>query len=164
MSQRPAALAAAAALQSATGLAALAFGLSIAVETVLGHWSNLATAISASALTAGGGLLILWIARGLWTAQRWSRSPAVLTQLFALPVAVSLIQSDRPWWGYPLITVAILALLTNLSRPVLEALYADDIAEAERAAEEAERAEAEAEAERKAQGKRKKGQNNKKAV
>ncbi|MCD0448171.1 hypothetical protein LO762_03010 [Actinocorallia sp. API 0066] len=125
MSPRPRALAVAAALQSLTGLAALGFGLSIAVETVLGHWQNLATAISVSAFTAGGGLVILYVARGLWTAQQWSRSPAVLTQLFAIPVSVSLIQSDQLWWGYPLVAVAAVALLALLSKPVLEALYAE---------------------------------------
>ncbi|ROO83198.1 hypothetical protein EDD29_0692 [Actinocorallia herbida] len=140
MSQRPRALAAAAVLQSFTGLAALGFGLSIAFETLLGHRANLGTAVSVTVLTVGGGLAILWIAKGLWTAQRWSRSPAVLTQLFALPVSVSLIQSDQPWWGYPLITVAVLALLTLLSPPVTEAVYADDLAEAGQAAAETETA------------------------
>ncbi|GAB2810344.1 hypothetical protein GCM10022221_04690 [Actinocorallia aurea] len=135
MPQRPRALAAAAVLQSATGLVALGWGLLIAVETVLGHRTNMATAVSVSVLTAGGGVLILWIAKGLWNLQRWSRSPAVLTQLFAVPVSVSLIQGDRPWLGYPLIAVAVLALLTLLSRPVLEALYADDIVEEEQDAE-----------------------------
>lgn len=123
---RPRSLTLAALLVAATGLAALGFGLSIAVETALGHWQNLATAVSVSALTAGGGLLIGWIARGLWTGQRWSRSPAVLTELFALPVSVSLIQSDQPLWGWPLIAVAVLALALLLSRPVLVALYAED--------------------------------------
>ncbi|MFD0541138.1 hypothetical protein ACFQY7_52235 [Actinomadura luteofluorescens] len=60
---------------------------------------------------------MLGCARGLLRAAQWSRAPTVLTQLFALPIAWSLWQSDRPAIAVPLGAVAVLALITVLSPP-----------------------------------------------
>ncbi len=113
----------AAVLESLVGLIAVAGGLYTAVETVVGEPQNTTTALAVAALAIGGGALMLKVAHGLYLAQGWSRSPAVLTQLFLLPVAVTLVQSDRPELGYPLVALAVCALVALLAPPTGLALY-----------------------------------------
>ena len=113
----------AAALEALLGLIAVAGGLYTAVETVVGDPLNTTTALAVAVLAVGGGALMLKVAHGLYLAQGWSRSPAVLTQLFLLPVAVTLVQSDRPELGYPLVALAVCALVALFARPTGLALY-----------------------------------------
>ena len=113
----------AAALEALLGLIAVAGGLYTAVETVVGDPLNTTTALAVAVLAVGGGALMLKVAHGLYLAQGWSRSPAVLTQLFLLPVAVSLVQSDQPQLGYPLVALAVCALVALFARPTGLALY-----------------------------------------
>ncbi|GAA0947774.1 hypothetical protein [Actinocorallia libanotica] len=113
----------AAALEALLGLVAVAGGLYTAVETVVGDPLNTTTALAVAVLAVGGGALMLKVAHGLYRAQSWSRSPAVLTQLFLLPVAVSLVQSDQPQLGYPLVALAVCALVALFARPTGLALY-----------------------------------------
>jgi hypothetical protein len=45
--------------------------------------------VGVTILMAGFGLLLLLVARGVFLARRWSRGPAVATQLILLPLAWS---------------------------------------------------------------------------
>ncbi len=126
VSNRPRTLFLAAALEAVVGLIAIGGGLFTAVETLVGEPRNTATALGVAVLALGGGALMLKVAHGLYRAERWSRSPAVLTQLFLVPVAVSLVQSGQPQWGYPLVVIAVCALVALLSRPTSTALFTDE--------------------------------------
>ncbi|MFB4311610.1 hypothetical protein [Actinomadura sp. GTD37] len=117
MTKRPSTVRAAAALEAAEGLAAVGFGVYTGVETAAGAAVDPASAIGVTVLALAGGAGMLACARGLLRADQWSRAPAVLTQLFALPVAWSLWQGDRPAIAIPLGAVALLALVTVLSPP-----------------------------------------------
>ncbi|WP_433477592.1 hypothetical protein ACQPZP_11345 [Spirillospora sp. CA-142024] len=117
MTKRPITVQAAAALEAAEGLAAVGFGAYTGVETATGAAVDPASAIGVTVLALAGGLGMLACARGLLRAGQWSRAPAVLTQLFALPVAWSLWQSERPGIAIPMGVVAILALIAVLSPP-----------------------------------------------
>ncbi|MEU5881934.1 hypothetical protein [Spirillospora sp. NPDC047279] len=117
MSQRPMTVNAAAALEAAEGAAAIGFGLFVGVETLLGEAVDPATAIAVTVLALAGGAGMLGCARGLLRAEPWSRAPTVLTQLFALPIAWSLWQSEQYLIGVPLAVVAVLALVAALSPP-----------------------------------------------
>ncbi|MFS2295293.1 MAG: hypothetical protein FWJ90_21780 [Actinomadura sp.] len=117
MSKRPITVQAAAALQAAEGLVAVAFGAYTGVETAVGAALDPVAAIGVTVLALAGGLGMLACARGLVRADQWSRAPTVLTQLFALPVAWSLWQSEQYAFAVPLGTVAVLALVTVLSPP-----------------------------------------------
>ena len=116
----------AAAIVALQGLAAFGFGLYVGWESVAGHPHDRVSAFGVTALAMGAGAGLITVARGLLRAERWTRSPAVLVQLFAMPVAVSLIQSEQPWIGYPLIVTAVVALLMLLSKPTATALYGED--------------------------------------
>jgi hypothetical protein len=62
-------------------------------------------------------LLPLLAARGLWLRRRWSRGPAMITQLMALPVAWTLVQNGGGLIALGALTavaaLAVLALLIN---------------------------------------------------
>ncbi|WP_344449471.1 hypothetical protein [Actinocorallia aurantiaca] len=122
----------AAALEAVVGLLAVGGGLYTGFEVIVGEPQNTTTALAVAVLALAGGAAMLKVAHGLATRAHWSRSPAVLTQLFLLPVAVSLVQSDQPQWGYPLAAVAVCALLALFSRPVTVALYGGGEQEEER--------------------------------
>lgn len=117
MTKRPITVQAAAALEAAEGLAAAGFGVYTGVETAVGAAVDPASAIGVTVLALAGGLGMLACARGLLRADQWSRAPTVLTQLFALPVAWSLWQSDRPAIAIPMGIIAVLALIAVLSPP-----------------------------------------------
>ncbi|MFA1540871.1 hypothetical protein [Actinomadura monticuli] len=117
MTKRPTTVQAAAALEGVEGLTAVAFGVYTGVETAVGAAVDPASAIGVTVLALGGGIGMLACARGLLRADQWSRAPTVLTQLFALPVAWSLWQSDQPALAAPLGVVAVLALIFVLSPP-----------------------------------------------
>ncbi|MGP4026956.1 hypothetical protein [Actinomadura sp. 3N407] len=117
MSKRPITVQAAAALEAAEGVAAVGFGVYTGVETATGAAVDPASAIGVTVLALAAGLGMLACARGLLRADQWSRAPTVLTQLFALPVAWSLWQSERPAIAIPMAVIAVLALVTVLSPP-----------------------------------------------
>ncbi|MFB4312555.1 hypothetical protein [Actinomadura sp. 21ATH] len=108
---------AAAALEAAEGATAIGFGLFVGFETVIGEAVDPASAIGVTVLALAGGAGMLACARGLLRAEPWSRAPTVLTQLFALPVAWSLWQSEQPLLAVPLGLAAVLTLVLALSPP-----------------------------------------------
>ncbi|GGP00238.1 hypothetical protein LDL08_03905 [Nonomuraea glycinis] len=127
MSKRPWSLITAALVVALEGLVASGLGIYVLVETVRGGADDLTAALAEAAfgLLIGAGLL--WVAwGGLLAAERWGRAPSVLTQIFMIPVAVTLIQSDQPLIGIPLIVVALIGLGTLLAPPTTHALYGDE--------------------------------------
>jgi hypothetical protein len=123
---RPVSLAVAALVTAAEGLVALVLGGYVAVQTVVGEPSDLVTSIVVAAFGLMVGAGLLWVAWGLFTAQRWGRSPAVLAQILAIPVSITLIQSDRLLWGIPLIAAAIITAGALLAPSTTQALYGED--------------------------------------
>jgi hypothetical protein len=61
-------------------------------------------------------------AAGLARARRWSRTPALLTQLFFGIVGIYLLQAHRLEWGVPLLVLAAAGLAALLAPPSLRAL------------------------------------------
>jgi hypothetical protein len=109
------------ALPRAVGLAAVLVALQGAgllvlaavsfVETLLGRAGEARGATVIAALALGAAVALLLVAHGLRGGRRWSRSPAVLTQLLVVPVAVTYV-TDGPWWvGVPLLVWAATVLL-----------------------------------------------------
>ncbi|MFI6395593.1 hypothetical protein ACIBHY_50660 [Nonomuraea sp. NPDC050547] len=117
----------AAVLVALEGLVALGLGVYVAVEAIVGRPESMTSAVA----EAGFGLLVgaglLWVAwGGLFKVERWGRAPSVLTQIFMIPVAVTLIQADRPALGFPLMAVALVGLGVLLAPPTTKALYGED--------------------------------------
>ena len=124
--RRPLTLIISAAVEAIEGVVALGFGLYVGGETIVGKPLDLASAIGVAVLALLGGLGMLAVARGLMRAERWGRSPAVVTQLFALFLAWNMIQSQQQWYGVPLAVGAIVALVALLSGPTTAALFDEE--------------------------------------
>ncbi|WP_326644338.1 hypothetical protein OG884_09940 [Streptosporangium sp. NBC_01755] len=125
MSNRPMTLTVAAAVMAVEGATALLLGGYVGVETVIGRPSDLMTSIAVAVFGIIIGAALLWVGWGMIQAERWARSPGVLTQIFAIPVSVTLIQSDQLVIGISLITLVVIGLVTLLSPPTTHALYGD---------------------------------------
>ncbi|GHH81736.1 hypothetical protein GCM10018793_39820 [Streptomyces sulfonofaciens] len=114
---RPGRLTAAAALAGLEGLALVAAGVYLLVMGVAGEPDGRQQAVTAGITLAVLALLPLFAARGLLKRRRWSRGPAVITQILALPVAWNLLKADSLLipGGIVLGVVAVvaLALLVN---------------------------------------------------
>jgi len=68
-----------------------------------------ATLLEAAFAIVVGGLLLV-VARGLYRVDGWSRSPAVVVQLLALPVGYGLVQGQVWWAAAPVLLLAGTAL------------------------------------------------------
>ena len=83
---RPAPLLLATALLGVEALAALVFG-GIALTQIRISRADVGAGVAIWML--GYGVLLLVIARGVFRGRRWSRAPAIATQLILLPIAFS---------------------------------------------------------------------------
>ena len=78
--------------------------------------------IALTAIGAGTAVLLALIALGLLRVRRWSRTPALLTQLFTGIVGVYLLQGGRYWLGAPAIALAVAGLVLLFVPPSTRAL------------------------------------------
>jgi hypothetical protein len=126
VSTRPLTLTVAAVVLGLEGLTALVLGCYVAVETVIGEPADLSSSIGVAVIGVLAGAGLLWVAWGALQTARWCRSPGVLTQILALPVAVTLIQSGSSGLGILLIAAAVIALVTLLAPPSTHAMYDEE--------------------------------------
>lgn len=103
-------------------------GLSL---VVLCCWYGLASLSDTSdqlpaELAAGGGLLtgvvLLVLARGVDRSRSWARSPAVVLNVFPLPIALGVIQSGAWWAAVPLVLLSG-SVLYLFATPELRLLF-----------------------------------------
>jgi hypothetical protein len=78
--------------------------------------------IALTLIGAGTAVLLALIAIGLLRVRRWSRTPALLTQLFTGIVGIYLVQGDRLWLGGPAIALAVAGFALLLVPTSLRAL------------------------------------------
>ncbi|MFC7262403.1 hypothetical protein [Streptomyces lutosisoli] len=114
---RPGRLTAAAALAALEGLALVAGGVYILVLGFTGDPDDRRQAVTGGVTLIVLALLPLLAARGLLLRRGWSRGPAVITQIMALPVAYNLLQADSiaipAGIALAVVAVAALVLLVN---------------------------------------------------
>ena len=65
---------------------------------------------------------VAWIASGIVRVQPWTRTPAVMTQLFTVIIAIVLLQANRLAWGLPALLIAIAGLAGLFAPASLRAL------------------------------------------
>ncbi|MGW3496416.1 hypothetical protein [Streptomyces sp. NPDC001020] len=121
---RPARLTAAAALAGLEGLALAVGGVWMLVLGLAGSPDDRQQAVTGGVTLIVLALLPLLAARGLLLCRSWSRGPAVITQIMALPVAYSLLQADSiaiPG-GIVLAVVAVTALVLLVNPATTRAL------------------------------------------
>ncbi|MFI1373183.1 hypothetical protein ACH4UY_14340 [Streptomyces longwoodensis] len=122
--ERPRRLTYAAALVALEGLALVVAGLWMLVLGVAGNSDDRQQAVTGGITLVVLALLPLLAARGLLALRSWSRGPAVITQIMALPVAYNLLQADSVAIpaGIVLGVVAIAALVLLINRETTRAL------------------------------------------
>ncbi len=112
----------AAAVQAIEAVGLLVASVLAAVATASGHSYQLASGVAITAIGVATAIALAFVARALRAGRRWSRTPALLTQLFTGIVAVYLLQSGRLDWGIPAIVLAIAGLAALLTPASLEVL------------------------------------------
>ncbi|MFF8725026.1 hypothetical protein ACF073_00870 [Streptomyces sp. NPDC015171] len=114
---RPRRVTYAAALAALEGAALLAGGLWVLVRGVTGDPDDRQQAVTLGITLVVLALLPLLAARGLLLRRGWSRGPAVITQIMALPVAYNLLKADSmaipAGIAIAVVALAALVLLVN---------------------------------------------------
>lgn len=107
------------ALQAAGVLAASIYA---GVQAIQGKSYQNSSGIALTLIGIGTAVLLALVALGLARVRRWSRTPALLTQLFTGIVGIYLVQGDRLWIGVPAIVLALAGFAALLVPPSLRAL------------------------------------------
>ncbi|MEV5353913.1 hypothetical protein [Streptomyces sp. NPDC052693] len=121
---RPRRVTYAALLAALEGLALVVGGVWILVLGFTGHPDDRQQAVTGGITLVVLALLPLLAARGLLALRSWSRGPAVITQLMALPVAYNLLQADSMAipGGIALAVVAVASLVLLINPETTRAL------------------------------------------
>ncbi|MEU3608862.1 hypothetical protein AB0E83_25955 [Streptomyces sp. NPDC035033] len=120
---RPTRLAAAAGVALVEALGLLAGGVYMLVRALTDDGGDLTGGVTGAVTVLALGLIPLAAARGLWRMRSWSRGPAVITQILALPVAWQMLQSEGVIpFGIVLAALAVTGLVLLVSPATTEAL------------------------------------------
>jgi hypothetical protein len=122
MPHSPPTLRAAAAVQAAESALILLATVLAGVDAAAGRSYHVNSGIALTVIGVGAVAALGLVAAGLARARRWSRTPALLTQLFAGIVGIYLLQGHRLDWGLALVVLAVLGFAALLSPPSLRAL------------------------------------------
>jgi hypothetical protein len=121
MGHGPVTLRAAAVVQAAESAMVLVATVLVGVDTVAGRSYQQASGVALTLIGVGCAAALALVASGLARARHWSRTPALLTQLFVGIVGIYLLQGQRLDWGVPSVVLA---------PPSLRAMTAHDDEEA----------------------------------
>ncbi|WP_327164142.1 hypothetical protein [Streptomyces zaomyceticus] len=121
---RPARLAAAAAVAGIEALGLVAGGVYMLVSSLTGTSGDHTGALTGAVTLVALGMIPLAAARGLWLRRSWSRGPAVITQILALPVAWQMLQANSAMIpaGVVLGVLAVAGLVLLVNPATTEAL------------------------------------------
>jgi hypothetical protein len=122
MGGSPAVLRAAAAIQAAEAVMVLVASVLAGIDAATGRSYHNNSGIALTAIGVGSAAALAAIAAGLARARRWSRTPALLTQLFVGIVGIYLLQGHRLDWGLTSVVLAVAGFATVLAPPSLRAL------------------------------------------
>ena len=101
MRPRPPTLLLAAAVQGVEAAGLLAAAVLSAVDTAAGRSYERSSGIALTVIAFGAVGIVAFIAWGIYRVRRWSRTPALLTQLFVGTTGVYLLEGHRLDWGVP---------------------------------------------------------------
>jgi hypothetical protein len=107
------------ALESAGVLVAAVFA---GIEALQGKAYQNSSGIALTIIGIGTAVALALVAVGLARVRRWSRTPALLTQLFTGIIAIYLVEGDRFWLGVPALVLAVAGFALLLVPPSLRAL------------------------------------------
>lgn len=108
------------------GVLLVGIGVFYVVELLVATADDVTRALVSAALAALAGAGLLLVARGLRDARRWARSPALVTNLILVPVAIGLLQGGRWYAGVPLLAAAAAVVVLLFSSSVNATLEEQD--------------------------------------
>jgi hypothetical protein len=131
MGHSPATLRAAAVVQAVESAVVLVATILVGIDTAAGRSYHQNSGIALTVIGVACAAALALVAAGLARARRWSRTPALLTQLFVGIVGIYLLQSHRLDWGVMSVVLAGAGFAALLAPPSLRALAAQEEAQAE---------------------------------
>ena len=105
------ALALAAGLLTVIGVASAGYGV---LELLATRASRAVVGSGAAIILLGYAVLRIGVARGVFRGRRWSRAPAIATQLIQLPVAWSFRGGETTWFAALLGAVSLIVIVCLL--------------------------------------------------
>jgi hypothetical protein len=105
------------------GLAMLALGFGLVIQSVVGNPDSRTAAMLIGVLSLLGGAGLVLCSWGLRRGRRWSRAPALVWLLLMVPVGWYQVQGSLRWLGIPLMAVSGLGALLLLVPASTEALH-----------------------------------------
>ena len=130
--RRPLSLAAAAVVQAVEAAAVLFAAVLAGVDTGHGRSYHADSGVALTVIGIVTALALGYVASGLARARPWSRTPALLTQLFTGIVSIYLVQGHRLEWGVPGLVLAAAGFVALLVPPSLHALAREPSERADR--------------------------------
>ena len=122
--QRPSTLTWAAAVQAVEAAGVLLAAVLAGVDTARGRSYHVNSGIALTLIGLAAALALGYVAVGVVRARSWSRTPALLTQLFSGIVSIYLLQAPRYDWGVPGLLLAAAGFVTLLVPRSIRALAA----------------------------------------
>jgi hypothetical protein len=122
MPRRPGSVLAAAVVQAVEAAGVLIASILAGIDAGTGRSYHANSGIALTLIGVATAVALAAVAAGLARISRWSRTPAMLTQLFVGIVGIYLIQGDRYDWGVPAVAAAVAGFAALLARPSLRAL------------------------------------------
>jgi hypothetical protein len=92
------------------------------IDLADGHTYQRSGAIAIIVIEVLVAIGVAWIASGIVRLRPWTRTPAVMTQVFTLIVAVWLLEAHRIAWGLPTLIIALAGLAGLFAPTSLRAL------------------------------------------
>ena len=120
--QRPRSVAAAAVVQAVEAAGVLGASVLAGIDTGSGRSYQVSSGIALTVIGIATAVALGYVAAALARTRRWSRTPALLTQLFAGIVSIYLIRGHRYEWGGPGLALAAAGLVALLVPPSMRAL------------------------------------------
>jgi hypothetical protein len=120
--QRPRSLAGAAVVQGIEAVGVLGASVLAGVDAASGRSYHVNSGIALTLIGIGTAILLGYVAAGVARIRPWSRTPALLTQLFTGIVSIYLIQGHRYDWGMPGLVLAVAGFATLLVPASIRAL------------------------------------------
>jgi len=112
----------AAIVQAVEAAGVLVASILAAIDAVGGRSYQHASGVAITLIGFGTAAALGLVARGVRSGRRWSRTPAMLTQLFTGIVAIYLLQAHRYDWGIPAILLAVAGFAMLLAPASVEML------------------------------------------
>ncbi|HVB42444.1 MAG TPA: hypothetical protein VNF47_07010 [Streptosporangiaceae bacterium] len=123
--RRPPTLIGASLVQGVQALAILLAAVLAGVAAIQGKSYQSSSGIAITAIGIGTAVALGLVALGVARAGRWSRTPALLTQLFTGIIGIYLIHDHRYSWGVPGVLLSAAGFVLLLVPPSLRALHSE---------------------------------------